>query len=737
MRTPRHIFASALLAGLLATPAVCPAQVTDEQVERTMEAMKAYLYSQQKEDGSWGEGAASSRDHGGVTALVALSLLLAGDSPQTANLSRAIGWLERADLNEAGTYAVSLRTHVWAQLSRNYQSRLQSDAGTLLDLAASHPDKLFRYTRASGQPDMSVGQYGLLGVWEAAKRQVAIPRGFWKHHLQDIIARQNDDGGWSYIPGRSSGSSGSMTSAGLTVLYIVQQQHLRHLRTPDPDVAVAIERGLKWMDKNFAPDRNPGASLGDWVYYYYLYSVERVALAGGIRTFRDIDWYHAGAQLIVNQAMQTGKVEGSGLSPEVHTAFALMFLARGRYPVMVLKLRVPDMRWNDRPMDLFHFAQFLSDDREAEMNWQVVDVDSDSDGWINSPILFFSSADAIKLTDQQKTNIKRYVDLGGTLICSPDNGSSHFQESARALATELYPDHPVRPLSSDDPIFEAYDPNRREAIPEVNVVSNGARNLVYIATSDWSYEFQAGKNVGVSPPWQIMTNIWASATNRGKMTGRLAQHHGPRVHRDTAGVVTVGRVRHGGNWDPEPLAWEMASNHIWNRGGVDVRAEPVDLAALAESKAPLAHLAGIEGVRFTDKELEALEAYIRGGGRVLVENIGGNGTFSQELSRQLAKRLLVRERPLPPSHPVLTGEGLPGGYDNGKTFYRPFATLKLGLTQPFLAAMEVDGRVAVIIAHQDLSLGALGLRHWHVLGYEQESARRLLTNIVLWAAGAG
>ena len=55
------------------------------------------------------------------------------------------------------------------------------------------------------------------------------------------------------------------------------------------------------------------------------------------------------------------------------------------------------------------------------------------------------------------------------------------------------------------------------------------------------------------------------------------------------------------------------------------------------------------------------------------------------------------------------------------------------LPKPRLAAITVGSRPAVIFSHEDISLGLVGVRHWHVMGYEPFSARRLATNILLAA----
>ena len=60
--------------------------------------------------------------------------------------------------------------------------------------------------------------------------------------------------------------------------------------------------------------------------------------------------------------------------------------------------------------------------------------------------------------------------------------------------------------------------------------------------------------------------------------------------------------------------------------------------------------------------------------------------------------------------------------------------VRFGLRRrPTLAAIMRDERPAIIISHEDLSLGALGVRHRVINGYRPDSARNLLSNVLLYA----
>jgi hypothetical protein len=54
--------------------------------------------------------------------------------------------------------------------------------------------------------------------------------------------------------------------------------------------------------------------------------------------------------------------------------------------------------------------------------------------------------------------------------------------------------------------------------------------------------------------------------------------------------------------------------------------------------------------------------------------------------------------------------------------------------EPRLWTFTDCGRPAVIFSNYDLSTAALAVSHWGINGYATQSARRLLTNIALWAS---
>ncbi len=720
------------------------ASVTDEQVGDTIDRMKEYLfYKQDPQTGSWefrsrsGGLASDALQIGGETALVTLALLISGESAQNPKIARAVKFLREVKMK--GLYAVAIRAHVWAHLPPDYIPLLEMDASWLINAANRHKLGLFDYQPIpSDRVDHSSTQYGMLGLWEASKRGLRIPNKYWERWVLHFINAQRDDGGWTYSSNPDGITTGSMTAAGLTALYVGQQQLYRDRKTPDQRVTQAITKGLAWLDQRFEGHNNPNAN--EWT-YYYLYGIERVALSSGISYLNGKDWYQTGASHIVQKVQED---DSGGIDDEfVSTAFALMFLSRGRVPVWVNKLQIPGQHWNNYPSDLYSLTHYLSNQIEKEVNWQVISVDLPAEDWLIAPVAYLASHQALVFTEKQKAAVKKYIDLGGLIVANADGGSVQFSDSVRKLAAELYPQYEVKEIPKDHAVFDCWrhvgDANESKRLWGL---SNGARLLIILTQSDWSDVFQSDKEPGHGPVWDLATNVFAYATNRGALNNRLVQPFETLMGRAFSGELTVGRARYEGNWLPEPAAWQIQSDYTFNRTGLRVTTTPasgnrvLDLSDIGTCDHKLVHLSGTHAIFLNESERQAIKQYVNRGGTLLIETVGGQGDFSRSLDKQIAGLFDDSYAvPLTASDPIVSGHGLEGGQDNRRALYRRCAVVTMHFEpRPYLAAyLDASGRPMVIISHEDLSLGMIGSRHWDIIGYQPTTARNLMTNISLWA----
>ena len=196
----------------------------------------------------------------------------------------------------------------------------------------------------------------------------------------------------------------------------------------------AVAQGLTWFEEG---DHSVGPQADDG---YTLYGVERVGLASGFKFFGKHDWYRELAARVVPTQWPNGAWghEQTGDAALTDTAYTLLFLARGRHPVMMNKLRF-EKYWINRPRDVSNLARFASRELERELNWQVVGIDNDWADWLDSPVLFIASHQPPKLTDADYAKLRRFVEAGGLLFTHADNGSESFSKWVSELALKICP----------------------------------------------------------------------------------------------------------------------------------------------------------------------------------------------------------------------------------------------------------------------------------------------------------
>lgn len=736
---------------------------TDQEIDQAISHMQSWLYNQQNaQNGTWmqdREFHLPQAHQRAETAVIVMSLLLSGESvhdqlvpregsaakrdwhdlARPERLARAIKYLYDIGYDGFnGTYAVALRMHCWSLLNPNRPSLFKQDAKWLL---AAHRSSIFDYgAKPSQRIDHAITLMGILGVWEYAKAGGEVPSSFWSEAADHFVKTQETDGGWTQMPGTGQSSQGDMTAAGLTVLFIAQQQLYRQDDQIPPPLTKAIDRGLAWLDLHFVGLNQPGTNRYQ---YQWLFNLQQVGLLSGIRSFHGHDWYDVGVRDILGNLRPDGSIKGDLLD----TAYALAFLSRGRTPIAISKLKVPEANWNNRPNDIYFLTEFLSKQYERELHWQVVSIDSDSERWL-TPIVYLASDQAISLSAKDQRNLKQYLDRGGTLLASADQNNKDFIQSIQTLATNLYPQYELRPIASNVDLTSTYQESLSpEASPiagllyrvtpeyakQVYTLSNGVRDLIVLSTQDWGLAFQGEEPTTTKSSWRMICNLYANTTGQGNWSQKTEANFPERLpYRKKKGDISVVRARVGSEWNAEPLAWPSMVNRFFNRTGFELKIDDQPLKAIGGLNVSLVHLVGINATKLSDSEVQAIRSYVNKGGTLLVEPLGGKSGFLISVEKQLSKVLGTIPIPLSSASPIISGSGLEGGYDNQRVIYRSYAVLNYAVhTQPRLAAMWINDRPTVLFTQHDLSLGMLGARHWNINGYSAESARKMMTNILL------
>ena len=714
----------ALMVSIIAAPA--RAAVSDEDIERAIKKLQTYLLSTQQK-GSW-EHTYENPHAGksGVTAMAVYALVASGVSVQHPQIQEAIKVMR--GIQGDHTYEVGLRCHAWGQLPDDYKTEMQKDSRLLRTTGSKG---VFSYkvsespSPASGNAtpphDHSNTQYGLLGLWESSKRGVAVDAAFWQAVVKHFVEAQAPDGGWNYSLGDERPSYFNMTAAGITGLLVAEQELYRASPKRNVTTEKALTKGLQWLDKNY--------DAGSWG-LYGVYSVERVGLGTGIKFFNKKDWFAVHAEQIIKGQQGNGSV-----GPIYDSCFALLFLTRGRVPVWCTKLQVDGFGWNNRPNDIYFLSKDLGEYVEGEMNFQTVNIDTEDAGWFNAPIAWISGDEKIELNDDQKAKLKRFIDQGGLLIVNTEQGSGGagiFKAQMKKMFEEMYP-HKFTRLDNNHFLFKVHHKIDNGSALNITSLSNGARDLVVMPERDWGMLFQTSKND--DQQFKAAVNLFVLATERGQLDNRMDVHVlRKQAGKASTGELKVARAKYEGNWLPEPAVWSVMDVHLHNKNGNAVKTEDIALDQLSTSTAPFVHLSGTDPIKLTDAQLSSIKTYVENGGTIFVETVGGKRLFAGKMEEQLTALFKTAAAPLGRGSAIISGEGIAGGWNNRAVGYRRYSIIRLDARhEPRLAAFMVNNRPAVIVSHEDLSLGALGVRLEGLLGYSRESSVSLLGNMVLAA----
>lgn len=792
--------------------------LTPEAVLRAIEGGVDYLCSTQNLNGSW-EGFPGYEPGG--TALVLLALLSSGVTPDNPIITKGMEYLRRFpnQSEQWQTYPISLQTMVLCQAGTTQEDRalVERNVKWLVD-------RQFRTNNAyrggwsytgdvpeSSRTDNSNSQFATLALYEARRIGVPIPDETWALLREYWIRMQNSDGSWGYKAGTAarraesaqskeltgSGSgTGSMTCAGIAALAIagdvenmgaarIDGEQTRCCQPTEGDIAARIDRGLSWLGKHFSVRNNPGTDIGSdsWL-FYYLYGVERVGRLTSNRFIGQSDWYREGADFLLRKKGMLNKYWKAGTDLErvnaISTAFALLFLSKGRWPVLISKLRyeAPEQpegdAWNLHPNDLAHLTEFIERRWKRNLIYQVIDSSKATvDDYIQTPVLYLSGcvSPLPEDPDERKRlveNLRGYLEQGGFILAEALDGDTTFRSGFFDLIANIFPDEPqggLHLLPSDHPIWNQETTISPELVRPLYGVDFGCRtSVIFIADptpspksvgevrSSVSCLWELGQrsdrqlpekiNAEVTAAFGLGENILAYATGRDL---RFKEDVPDRVPLDTetgsASGLFVGILDHGGGSRCAPRAIPNLMKQLTADFGIPAETDVGRVRASSDDlyRYPILFLHGRGALNFTEEQITRLRLYFDRGGFLFANAICASHAFDQSLRTEI-KRIFpdIPLEKIPADDPLYTG--VCGGFDI-KTLdvHLPTGQKKENLNQvskraPELEGIKKDGRWILVLSPYDVSCALEGHASAECTGYTKQSALRLSINIVLYAA---
>ncbi|HXD87937.1 MAG TPA: DUF4159 domain-containing protein [Urbifossiella sp.] len=699
-------------AGAPAQPQPAPVKPEEELVNKVRDSIKrgvAYLKKNQTSQGNW-EGVVLkflADMEGGSTALVVLALLNCGEKPDEPYLQKAIKYL--ADLPPRKTYVVGLQNMVFAEVrEKKYLPIIQRNADWLIKGAVGYREGAGALQGWTYQPsgnntlgDNSNTQYALLGLYAAKSAGAKIEDKHWKA-IQDYYQRtQHKSGYWKYHNRLDTGASFTMTVAGVCGLLIAGMGLDQSSQQLDPATGVAancgvydenepVARGMNWIASrfNFEQGLTPfeqGSSIA-----YNIYGIERLGRLSGQRFIGKYDWYREGCKYLL------GKQRGDGhfavgaapldASEVLSTAFSLLFLSKGRTPVLISKFawgglvgrgntaseaRIGpkgQVDWNRKHNDTRHLVEFASHElfKGAPLAWQVYDmrrlnIDDDHkmldevSVLLQTPVLYLNGHGAMPfvglpgslLTIQEKL-LQKYVEEGGFILAEACCGDEEFADSFRALMKRIFPRNELRRLPASHVIWTTFFKDAGLAqFAGLEGLEKGCRTVVVFSPKPLAGYWEEQKYMpltGQVPArkgddryrgevaYKLAGNVIAYATglelpkpklSRTAIFDPNAADRGP-----TRGLFKVAQIiPNGGDAEPAPAAMRNLMAHVREKTHLDVAIKtekPVYFGDDTLFNFKFMYLHGRKPFTLSDVDVENLKSNLQTGGLLFVD-AGCNG----------------------------------------------------------------------------------------------------------------
>ena len=716
--------------------------VTRKRVLAAIDRGIAFLLGHEKPKKFWEIASPDQRYWGGPTCLVAYAMLEAGQAtgqnrlqPDSKTMQPIMHFLDH--LHPACTYVASLQISALTVFPSHrvaVMHALRRAAQYLID--SQHSDGAYHYTwngqKANpvlpGDWDNSNSQYGALGVWAAGIVGIDPKLDYWQRCDTHWRKSQNSDGGWGYMKG--SASTRAMTAAGLASLFIVDL-YIHNGVHLNPHHDVNIQNGLTWLAKHFKTSGN----------MYYLYGVERVGLASGLRKLGRLNWYRAGAGLIMRRQSPSGAWTGYVLgqpTDAVSTAYALLFLARGLNPIVFNKLAYAGS-WDARSHDDANLTQWVGNAFEQTLNWQVVHVASNPLHWLDAPVLLITGHGDPHFTAQDIRHFRIFMDHGGIIFSSADGGSKTFTAAIEKTVLRVTRHSgKLTPLKPNNWIYHVQFP--LPASMGIMGLSNGVRVTWVHSPHDLGADWQGMNDFGPGKrSFELAANVYFYATSKRRIQLRLNPSPPLVSLGSPQRTIHLILASHAGLRIPEPDGWQnlAALAAARYRTTLTTRQKPLANITKADS-ASVVYLAGTRTFHLHGKVVRQLRGYLNHGGTLVGEAMNASPAFAAAFEKMVSRIYpLAYLEPIPGASGIYNGRITASRRITHVQYRRFYLRYHSFTTRPQLLGLVHHGRYVIILSPYDIASGLINTHAWGINGYAPAAARKLLMNMLLYAAADG
>lgn len=793
-----------------------PDEVDAAAIRKAIDRGCKYLLSQQRPDGTWGghEGYP-----GGATALCVLALINSGVPADDLQIQKSLDKLRSYTIGgDSKVYSSALIVMVFCAIDPKKDANIIANHAKWI---ASHQvkegpflggwnyDKAIVITKPDGtkifpRADNSNSQFAILALHEAERAGIIpVDQLLWGRVKKYWENSQNNNpgdsfGSWSYvIGGLNQPGTGSMTCAGLASTIIARSKLMdgdasldansdapNCCQEPKKEEKV-IEHALRWLGANFSVEMNPISAPnfqnGAGWHYYYLYGLERAGRLSGQRfLYRKgtaIDWYREGCIKLVGDQDKLGSGKWDGERNEsdsrIASALALLFLSKGRRPVVIAKAQWgnDDTRdWNKHRNDVANLTSYVETawkkDFPIGLSWQVVNLERATvEDLLQSPVLFISGSKGVNWTPKLVQTLRDYIDRGGFIFaeaCCDGAGAAGFDSSFRTAVKQMFadkPEHQLKMLDAMHPVYRA----EIHVPPVIDIwgVDYGCRTCIaYVPPPRgelkgnlgcwWELDITRKREMRVAAQNHMQNahalglNVLAYATNRelkSKDENLNLKARNDKPDTGNRALIYLAKLRHDGGCDTAPGALPGILRAAEQQLNFRVAVEPrmIDIGGKAIFDYHMVFMHGRNSFTLKNAEPKQLREFVERGGTILADAICSSPAFAESFRAEMKKVFPQNPlEPIPANDALLSNKY--GGFDLARVTRRqprgaadgPLDAAKR-VGPPELEGIKVGDRYGVIFSKYDLSCALERHDSLECEGYIRDDAERISLNVLLYS----
>jgi len=421
-------------------------------------------------------------------------------------------------------------------------------------------------------------------------------------------------------------------------------------------------------------------------------------------------------------------------------------------PVVVVKLKTASpLDWATDPNDIANLLAWMRIRLPVGFACEERTLSDVALGSTRPPMLYRTGHNAFAFTQAERARLRDYVIEGGFVFFDACCGRKAFADSVRKELAAIFPARPLHKLEPDHPLYRCYYdvPSVRytaaagiagAAAPPLEGIDIGCRTAIVFSPLDlscgWDMHTHATcAGVHAEDALKLGANLIAYATATKAMGASLAES---RVYTDEdpsqADKFRIGRVVHGGQWNPDPAGLSTLLDTVSATSSMKVSfaTQPLRLDGGQLGSFPFLYMTGHGDFTLSLPEVVALRKYLEAGGFLLADACCGRTAFDAAFRREIQRVLPIHELSrLPATHPIYSVH-----YRIQQVGYSPAAATQRRLESPGPPALEgisLGGELAVVYSPLDLGCGWELKPHPYGIGYESRDAVKLGVNIVMYA----